>query len=88
MSMSIILPMVNSSCVMEAIIFFLWTLEKIPSHLSPSQYFQTYDGDRVGACMRKNEFEFLDILAQDASESFRVARWGRGLGHCGENDMR
>ena len=56
--------------------------------LSPSQYFQIYDGDRVGACMRSNGFEFLDILAEEAPNSFRVARWGGSSGSCGENDMR
>ena len=56
--------------------------------LSPSQQFQIYDGDRVGACMRNNGYEFLDILAQDAPDSFRVARWGDSSGSCGENDMR
>jgi len=57
--------------------------------LSPSQYFQIYDGDRVGACMRDNDnFEFLDILAEGAPSSFRVARWGGVSGSCGENDMR
>ena len=56
--------------------------------LSPSQHFQIYDGDRVGACMRNNGFEFLDILAESAPSSFRVARWGGSSGSCGENDMR
>ena len=56
--------------------------------LSPSQYFQIYDGDRVGACMRNNGFEFLDILAESAPSSFIVARWGDSSGSCGENDMR
>ena len=38
--------------------------------------------------MRSNRFEFLDILAESAPDSFRVARWGGSSGSCGENDMR
>ena len=56
--------------------------------LSPSQQFQIYDGDRVGACMRNNGFEFLDILAESAPSNNRVARWGDSSGSCQENDMR
>ena len=56
--------------------------------LNPSQYFQIYNGDRVGACMRNNGYEFLDILAESAPGDFRVRRWGGSSGSCGENDMQ
>ena len=56
--------------------------------LSPSRYFQIYAGDRVGACMRNNGFEFLDILAENAPNRFIVARWGGSSGSCKENDMQ
>ena len=56
--------------------------------LSSSQQFQIYDGDRVGACMRNDEFEFLDILAEGVPSSFVGARWGGSVGSCEVNDMR
>ena len=56
--------------------------------LNPSQYFQIYDGDRVGACLRDNNgIEFLDILAESASSSYRVAMWGSSSGSCSESAM-
>ena len=56
--------------------------------LSPSQYFQIYEGDRVGACMRSGEFDFLDVLARNAPSTLRVAMWGGDSGSCGVNDTR
>ena len=56
--------------------------------LSPSQYFMIHSGDRVGACMRNNGFEFLDILAESAPSNLEVTRWGDSSGSCEENDMR
>ena len=56
--------------------------------LSPSQYFQIYDGDRVGACLRNSGFEFLDILAESAPNNFLVERWGGTSGSCDKNDIR
>ena len=56
--------------------------------LNPSQYFQIYDGDRVGACLRDNNgIEFLDILAESDSSSYRVAMWGSSSGSCSESAM-
>ena len=56
--------------------------------LEESQYFQIYENDRLGACMRNSDnAEFLDILAESASNSFRVGRWGSSSGQCGESDM-
>ena len=56
--------------------------------LDESEYFQIYDGDRVGACLRDNgDIEFLDILAEDAPNGFKVGRWGSSSGQCQESDM-
>ena len=38
--------------------------------LSPSEYFQIYEGDIVGACLRDNG---LNVIAEDAPNSTRVA---------------
>ena len=55
--------------------------------LSPSQYFQIYDGDRVGACLRNSRFEFLDILATNAPSNFAVVMLGANSGSCKVTDM-
>ena len=56
--------------------------------LEESEYFQIYDGDRIGACLRDNgNIEFLDILAEDAPNKFKVGRWGSSSGQCRESDM-
>ena len=44
------------------------------SHSHPSEYFQIYNGDKIGACMRRNQNKVLDILAQNAPSSYYVAR--------------
>ena len=50
--------------------------------------FQVYEGDRLGACLRDNDdAEFLDILAEEASSSDVVARWGGSSGQCGMAQM-
>ena len=57
--------------------------------LNPSDYFQIYDGDRVGACLRDNDrVEFLDILAESAPDTLEVTKWGSSSGSCEESDMR
>ena len=56
--------------------------------LEESEYFQIYDGDRVGACLRDNgNTEFLDILAEETPNNFKVGRWGSSSGQCRESDM-
>ena len=55
--------------------------------LSPSQYFQIYHGDRVGACLRNSRFEFLDILATNAPSNFAVVMLGANSGSCEVTDM-
>ena len=55
--------------------------------LEEEEYFQIYDNDRVGACMRNGNNEFLDILAESAPNNYRVGRWGSSSGSCQENDM-
>ena len=55
--------------------------------LAESDYFQIYEDDRVGACMRNGNFEFLDILAESAPNSLRVGHWGSSSGQCRESDM-
>ena len=55
--------------------------------LEESEYFQIYDGNRVGACLRDHgNIEFLDILAEDAPNGATVGRWGSSSGHCQESD--
>ena len=57
-------------------------------NLEETQYFQIHSGDRLGACLRNNgNTEFLDILAESASSSFSVGRWGGSSGQCRERDM-
>ena len=57
-------------------------------NLEKAQYFHIYSGDRLGACLKnQGNVEFLDILAEDASESFYVKRWGDSSGLCQEMDM-
>ena len=57
-------------------------------NLEEAEYFQIIDGDRLGACLRDNDnAEFLDILAESASNNFRVSRWGSSSGQCRESDM-
>ena len=76
--MSIIIAMISLPCVLKAIISFSWISKKILSHvevtLIPSEYFQIYNGDKIGACMRRNQNKVLDILAQNAPSSYYVAR--------------
>ena len=56
--------------------------------LEESKYFQIYQDDRIGACMRDNgNVKFLDILAEDAPDDFSVGRWGSSSGLCQESDM-
>ena len=55
--------------------------------LDEQDYFQIHENDRVGACMRNGDNEFLDILAEDAPNNYRVGRWGSSSGSCQENDM-
>ena len=56
--------------------------------LEESEYFQIYQDDRVGACLRDNgNIEFLDILAEDAPNDFSVGRSDSGSGLCQESDM-
>ena len=55
--------------------------------LDEQDYFQIYDGDRVGACMRNGVFEFLDVLAESAPNNLRVGAWGSSSGQCRESDM-
>ena len=55
--------------------------------LDPQNYFQIFEDDRVGACMRNGANEFLDILAESASNSLRVGRWGSSSGNCAESNM-
>ena len=55
--------------------------------LEESEYFQIYDGDRVGACLRDHNFEFLDILAEEAPNGASVGRWGSSSGQCRESDV-
>lgn len=56
--------------------------------LDEDDYFQIYENDRVGACMRNNDdAEFLDILAESAPSSVRVGTWGSSSGRCRESDM-
>ena len=55
--------------------------------LDEANYFQIYENDRLGACMRNtNNAEFLDILAEEASNS-KVGMWGSSSGRCRESDM-
>ena len=54
--------------------------------LDEQDYFQIYEHDRVGACMRNGDNEFLDILAEDAP-NYRVGTWGSSSGSCQEGDM-
>ena len=56
--------------------------------LSPSRQFKIYDGDRVGACMRGRQNNFLNILARNAPSDVSVVSWGQSSGKCGENNMR
>ena len=57
-------------------------------NLEETQYFQIHSGDRLGACLRNHgNTEFLDILAESASSSFSVGRWGGSSGQCRERDM-
>ena len=56
--------------------------------LEESEYFLIYDNDRLGACMRNSDdAEFLDILAESASSSYKVAMWGSSSGQCQQSDM-
>ena len=55
--------------------------------LDKQDYFQIYENDRVGACMRNGNNEFLDILAENAPNNYRVGRWGSSSGSCQESDM-
>ena len=55
--------------------------------LDEQDYFQIYENDRVGACMRNGNNEFLDILAESAPNNYRVGRWGSSSGSCQESDM-
>ena len=56
--------------------------------LEESEYFQIYDRDRVGACLRDNgDVEFLDILAEEAPSNVKVGMWGSSSGQCRESDM-
>ena len=56
--------------------------------LDESEYFQIYQDDRIGACLRDNgNVEFLDILAEDAPNGFKVGRWGSSSGQCRESDI-
>ena len=55
--------------------------------LDEQDYFQIYDGDRVGACMKNGVFEFLDVLAESAPNNLRVGAWGSSSGQCRESDM-
>ena len=55
--------------------------------LDEQDYFQIYGNDRVGACMRNGNNEFLDILAESAPNNYRVGRWGSSSGSCEESDM-
>ena len=56
--------------------------------LEEANHFQVYEGDRLGACLRDNDdAEFLDILAEVASSSDVVARWGDSSGQCGMSQM-
>ena len=56
-------------------------------NLEMARHFQVYEGDRLGACLRDNDAEFLDILAEEASSSDVVARWGSSSGQCGMAQM-
>jgi len=56
--------------------------------LTPSQQFQIYEGDRVGACMRGSKTNFLHILAERASSDVSVVRWGQNSGNCRENNKQ
>ena len=63
-----------------------FTCNNVP--LNESEYFQIYDGDRIGACLRDNDnTEFLDILAEEAPNNFKVGMWGSSSGQCRESDM-
>ena len=56
--------------------------------LEESEYFQIYQDDRVGACLKDNgNVRFLDILAEDAPDDFIVGRSDSGSGQCRESDM-
>ena len=56
--------------------------------LNEEDYFQIYEDDRLGACMRNNDdAEFLDILAESGPSSVRVGMWGSSSGQCRESDM-
>ena len=57
-------------------------------NLEEANHFQVYEGDRLGACLRDNgNTEFLDILAEEASSSVVVVRWGSSSGQCGMAQM-
>ena len=54
--------------------------------LTDSEYFQIYQDDRVGACLKDGGgTEFLDILAED--DNYRVGSWGGSSGQCREGNM-
>ena len=56
--------------------------------LEESEYFQIYQDDRVGACLKDYiNVQFLDILAEDAPDDFSVGRSESGSGRCRESDM-
>ena len=56
--------------------------------LEESEYFQIYQDDRVGACLKDySNVQFLDILAEDAPDDFIVGRSNSGSGRCRESDM-
>ena len=58
--------------------------------LDPSEYFEIQQGDRVGACLKRNgDIDFLDILQDlpSVAGNFFVDNWSIGDGECTVSEM-